>query len=87
MAENPKKFRKQVCYFIPQMGKIKYSKKCKAFIIPVEVVEKLSKKCLRKSKRVGNKLLRKLIKKWNKRIVLKACAKRQLKRKKKWSFA
>ena len=83
MAENPKKFRKKVCYFIPQMGKIKYSKKCKSFIIPVKVVEKLSKKCLRKSKRVGNKLLRKLIKKWNKRIVLKACAKRRCKKKNK----
>ena len=81
MAKYPKKLRKEVCYFIPQMGKIKYSKKCKAFIIPVEVVEKLKKKCLRKSKTVSNKLLRKLIKKWNKRIVLKACAKRQLKKK------
>ena len=87
MAKYPKKLRKEVCYFIPQMGKIKYSKKCKAYIIPIEVVEKLKKKCIHKSKRVGNKLLKKLIKKWNKRIVLKACAKRQCKRKEKWSFA
>ena len=84
MAKYPKKLRKEVCYFIPQMGRITYSKKLKKYIIPIEVIEKLSKKAKKgKSKRVGNRHLRKLIKKWNKRIVLKACAKRQCKRKKK----
>jgi hypothetical protein len=83
MAKYPKKLRKEVCYFIPQMGRITYSKKLKKYAIPIEVVEKLKKKCIRKSKTVGNKLLKKLIKKWNKRIVLKACAKRQCKKKNK----
>jgi hypothetical protein len=83
MAKYPKKLRKEVCYFIPQMGRITYSRKLKKYVIPIEVVLKLKKKCIRKSKIVGNKLLKKLIKKWNKRIVLKACAKRQCKKKNK----
>lgn len=84
MAKYPKKLRKQVCYFIPQMGKIEYNKKLKDFVIPIAVIEKLSKKAKKgKSKTVGNRKLKKLIKKWNKRIVLKACAKRQCKKKNK----